>query len=137
MGSWGLAVAALIGALAWLYQRAWDRHERRLSQYSEIVEGLPAFTIQARDPDKVDEILLGMRGLWLFGPDDVIRACNAFLSVVETTSPDEAKEKALAELVLAMRKDASFISAVLPRFFWSRLSADEIRVKSATRDRRA
>jgi hypothetical protein len=33
MGFSGVIIAALIGALAWIYQRAWDRQQVRIERY--------------------------------------------------------------------------------------------------------
>ena len=35
---WGLAVAAAIGSAAWLYQKAWERREARLTKARDLVE---------------------------------------------------------------------------------------------------
>jgi hypothetical protein len=33
---WGLIIAAAIGAVAWIYQRAWDRQQVRIGRYQAI-----------------------------------------------------------------------------------------------------
>lgn len=128
-GLWALAVSALIAAGAWLYQRAWERHERRLNQYGKIVDLLPAFGEGAVDAAKLDVVFSELRRLWLVGPDEVIKAANVFFGTTRgTNSTPVERDRALAMFILAMRKDASFMSAVIPRFFRSRLSHEEIKL---------
>jgi hypothetical protein len=43
MDFWGLTVPAIIGAVAWIYQRAWDRQQRRIERYETILDSLPGF----------------------------------------------------------------------------------------------
>jgi hypothetical protein len=52
---WALAATAGIGAVAWLYQRAWDRRQLRLDRYQAFVDRLPGFTVANRDAVKMDE----------------------------------------------------------------------------------
>jgi hypothetical protein len=80
---WGLIVASAIGALAWIYQRAWDRQEVRIERYQTIIDLLSGFTQDHLSPDEIDEALREIRRLWLFAPDDVIKAGNAFIEAVE------------------------------------------------------
>ena len=131
---WSLAIPATIGAVTWLYQKTWERHERRLKQYEEIIDHLPAFTAANLDPDRIDRILGVARRLWVIGPDEVVWAFDAFIESVSAgqTMPDNVKQEALANLVLAMRKDATFASALVPRFR-TRLRSADIKLNSATR----
>lgn len=136
MATFGLVLATLIGACAWLYQRAWERHERLLGQYQEIIDRMQAFTVGGYDPKEIDAALKAAQRLWLIGPDSVVRAWNDFLATIETNSgvrPDDEKELRLSELILAMRNDVSFATALIPNFRRSKLRPDEIKLKSATR----
>jgi len=55
MGEAGaIIVAALFASLAWVYQKAWDRHERRVKQYEDILDEWPAFTVTGFNPDRID-----------------------------------------------------------------------------------
>jgi hypothetical protein len=113
MGFSGVIIAALIGALAWIYQRAWDRQQVRIERYQAIIDSLPGFTQDRLNPDQIDEALKEIRRLWLFAPDDVIEAANAF---IEAAWKGEPKRSALSKLVLAMRRDVSFKAVLFPRF---------------------
>jgi hypothetical protein len=130
---WALTFPAIIGAVAWLYQKTWERHERRLKQYEAILDELPAFTTASLDPERIDKVISVYRHLWLLGPDYVVRAFENFLNAVEEqSSSDSTRELALGNFVVAMRRDAGFLSAIIPRFRTS-LRADEFRLKSASR----
>ncbi|HWM31014.1 MAG TPA: hypothetical protein VNO69_04865 [Methyloceanibacter sp.] len=138
-GFWGLVLAALIGSFAWVYQKAWDRQQARIASYQQIVDMLPGFTVRHLDADKIDAALNEVRRLWLFAPDDVVRAGNAFLATIrdDQSSTDEVRERVLADFVLAMRRDASFTSSLWPRFFRTSLSAKDVRLQSAARRKNA
>jgi len=128
---WGLIVASAIGALAWIYQRAWDRQEVRIERYQTIIDLLSGFTQDHLSPDEIDEALREIRRLWLFAPDDVIKAGNAF---IEAVKKGETKRPTLAKLVVAMRRDSSFTAAVVPRFFRNKLEPSDVsEIKAAKR----
>jgi hypothetical protein len=119
----GLVVAAGIGAASWIYHKAWDRQQARILRYEEIVKRLQAFTQGQHDPDQIDEVLIELHRLYLFAPDDVVLAANAFL---EAAAKGETKRPALGKLFLAMRNDASFRSILVPRFRNSQLSESDL-----------
>jgi hypothetical protein len=132
-GFWGLAIAAAIGAVAWIYQRAWDRQQIRIERYQAILDRLPGFTQDNLDPNQIDEALKEIRRLWLFAPNDVVRAANGFVQAVET---GESKRNTLGKLVIAMRRDASFQAALFPGFYRNTLNENEVsEIKTATRKR--
>lgn len=80
---WALTVPVVVGAMAWLYQKSWERHERRLKQYEDILDELPAFTTDGLNVDRIDRAISVHRHLWLYGPDNVVRAFEEFLATVE------------------------------------------------------
>ena len=43
---------------------------------------LSGFTQDDQSPDEIDEVLREIRRLWLFAPDDVIKAGNAFIEAI-------------------------------------------------------
>jgi hypothetical protein len=135
----GLIITGLIGAAAWLYQKAWERQQQRVARYQEIIDRTLAFTLGGLDPGKVDETLSELRRLWLFAPDNVVRAANAFLAATSAGegTPERlaAANNAFKVLMLAMRKDASFKAALFPEFFTSRLGAEDIVIASARKHR--
>jgi hypothetical protein len=132
-GFWGLAIATAIGAVAWIYQRAWDRQQYRIERYQAFLDRLPGFTQGGVDPDQIDEALKEIRRLYLFAPNDVARAANAFIEAVEK---GESKRRTLGKLIIAMRRDASFQAALFPRFYRNDLKENEVcEIKTAKRKR--
>jgi hypothetical protein len=130
-GFWGLAIAAAIGSVAWIYQRAWERHQVRIERYQAILDRLSGFKKDKLDPDQIDETIKEVRRLWLFAPNDVVRAANAF---IEAAEKNESKRPSLGKLVIAMRRDASFHAALFPRFYRNDLKESEVsEIKTATR----
>lgn len=127
---WTLTIPASIGAMAWLYQKAWERQERRLKQYEEILDTLPGFVEGGLDIAKINTAIALGRRLWLLGPDNVVQAFEAFTSSIEQSRGHDAAELAMGELVLRMRKDVTFSSAIFPRVR-TRLKSNDFRLKSA------
>ncbi len=130
-----LTIPVAIGAIAWLYQKAWERQADRMKRYEEIIDRLPGFTVEDLDFKAIDAALSELRRLWIFGPDEAVRAGNAFVATIEKgPQPDHVKERALAEFILAMRRDASIWSALFLGVFPTRLSPDEIKLKRGRRE---
>jgi hypothetical protein len=127
---WALTVPAAIGAVAWLYQKAWERHERRLKQYEEILDLLPGFVEGGIDPTKINSAIAIGRRLWLVGPDNVVRAFDAFTSSIESSAGHDASQEALGKLVLAMRRDVSVAATLVPRRRTT-IGPEEFHLKSA------
>ena len=94
-----------------------------MKRYQSFLDHLPAFTVDRLNPDQIDEALKEIRRLWLFAPDDVVRAANAF---IQAAKEGQTKRSALGKLVLAMRKDVSFEAALVPRFYRSDLKENEV-----------
>jgi hypothetical protein len=131
-GLWALAASAALAGLGCFYQKAWDRRERRLEHYFGIIDRLPAFLAAAPSSHEMNATITEIRRLWIVGPNDVVRAANAFLEIIDGVRPQEEKEKALRAFILAMRRDSTFASALAPRFFRNKLSSDEILLRTAT-----
>jgi hypothetical protein len=128
---WTLTIPATVAAIAWLYQKAWERQERRVKQYEEVLDTLPGFVASGLDPAKINQAMALGRRLWLLGPDKVIRAFDEFTSAIENFRGHEASKAALGKLILAMRKDASFASVLIPRF-QTTLKPNDFEIKSAS-----
>jgi hypothetical protein len=80
------------------------------------------------------KMLTEIRRLWLFAPDGVVRAANAFVEAGIGKGREAVMESWLKEFILEMRKDSTFAAALVPKFFWTRLSAAEIGVRTANRE---
>jgi hypothetical protein len=87
---------------------------RRRDVYDSIAKSLNVFIEGRADTeDQKKEFLKAYASTWLWAPDPVIRALNAFIDLV-TVSPSSktpeqnARKAAYATCVLEMRKDAGF-----------------------------
>lgn len=132
MNLWALTIPALIGAIAWLYQKAWERLDRRVKQYEEIIDALPGFTEGGLDAAKINAAIAMTRRLWILAPDNVVQALHAFFHSIENSKGHAESARALGELILAMRRDASLWAVLFPRPGKSHLHADDFRLFSAS-----
>jgi hypothetical protein len=132
-------VLAIIGstcvaAFAWLYQKAWDRQSKKVEQYEKIVEGLVAFTVGNINITKIDEVNTVFRTLWLFAPDDVIKAFNTLMwSTMGNKNNEDERERLKGEFILSLRKDSSFLAAIMPRFFRTKLTPQDFVIFTANK----
>ena len=132
MNEWSFVVGALIGSVAWLYQKAWERRIQRTAVYENIVRLLPSVTLSGLDPQKLDQMLEEGRVLWLHAPDNVVLAFQAWMASVQ--SGDAANEPRLKDEFLAkMRHDLTFRAAVIPRFWSTRMGIGDFPVLHARR----
>ncbi|MBR0910806.1 hypothetical protein [Bradyrhizobium japonicum] len=123
-------LSTIVAAAAWLYQKAWERIERRARLYEEIIDNLPGFADGGLDPAKINAAIASTRRLWIFAPDDVVRALHEFFDCIENHKGHDAAAAALGRLVLEMRKDTSLWN-VLQTGRKSGLSPSEFRLRSA------
>lgn len=101
-------------AIAWFInerrKRSAEEYERKERRYSALVDSLQGFYV-TKSPEQARQLkaqfLQELNNCWLYCPDEVIHKAYAFLSTVHTgaNSTDEAKEKAVGELVLSIRQD--------------------------------
>lgn len=124
--SWEILAATIVAALAWLYQRAWERQERRAKSYEAILDALPGFFVGSTNHTQIDTAIVELRRLMLYAPDSVIVAADEFLESVEGFRADELKEARLDRLVAEMRRDCSFHSALFPRFLTTELPSTKL-----------
>ena len=130
MNDWSIAIGALIGAVAWLYQKAWERRSQRAAVYEEIVRLLPSVTLAGLDHEKLDQMLEEGRVLWLHAPDDVVLAFQAWMKIIQ--SSDAVNEACLKDKFLAkMRHDMTFRAAIVPSLWKSRMGAGDFPILRA------
>ena len=105
-------VVPLVGAVAvWCLnecaKRRWEKYKRKEERYTNLLESLCGFYVSSQNSEQKNKFIQELRLAWLYCPDKVIRAGNAFLATVETnaSSSDAEKERALAEFVLALRRN--------------------------------
>ena len=114
----GVVVPLAVGILLWwLNERSklnWEKHIRKEDRYRGFLESIHGFyitsqneEITSQNKERKDKFLQDLKLAWLYCPDDVIKAGNAFLETVATGTrySNEEKERTLAEFVIACRRD--------------------------------
>ncbi|TSE35324.1 hypothetical protein Tfont_02298 [Tepidimonas fonticaldi] len=130
MNEWSFVIGALIGSVAWLYQKAWERRSQRAAVYEKIVRLLPSVTLAGLDHKKLDQMLEEGRVLWLHAPDDVVLAFQVWMATIQ--NGDAVNEPRLKDEFLAkMRHDLTFRAAVVPRFWKTRMGVGDFPILHA------
>lgn len=111
----GTVCAGLWSVYTWsqnqALQRAQSEYQRKEQLYREMLKSVAVFYKGVSVPGQAGAaaFLEEYRLAWLYASDDVIRALNSFLGTQDANRTPEEKDrlgqKALAELVLAVRKD--------------------------------
>ena len=112
MDDWLKIIIALASVVvAWLLNEhaklRWEKRLRKEERYKAFHESIRGFYVASQDTEQKEQFLQELRLAWLYCPDDVIKAGNAFLRTVATGAhcSDEEKERVLAEFVIALRRD--------------------------------
>jgi hypothetical protein len=121
-----LGVIGAVGAWLWsVYtwrknqdvQRAQNEYQRKEQLYREMLKSMIVFYKGANPMVGTGSFLEQYRLAWLYAPDEVIRAIEAFLGTQKSEIPADQKsqlgQKALAVLVASKRSDL-FATAKLP-----------------------
>ena len=105
-------IVPLVGAIVvWclneLAKRRWERYKRKEERYVSLLKSLRGFYVSSEDAKQKERFLEELRLAWLYCPDKVITAGNAFLATVATGAKcsDQEKESTLAGFVIALRED--------------------------------
>lgn len=107
----GLFLPLVGGVIAWYAnerrKRQWEEYVRKEENYKTLITSMKGFYVESHDRIMKEQFLDQVRYCWLYCPDDVIKKAYDFLFKVHTSGrySDEEKEKALGELVIAIRKD--------------------------------
>ena len=88
-------------------KRTYEEYKRKEEKYSGLIRSLRGFYIESSDKELRTEFLAQLNLCWMYCPDEVINKAYKFLVQVHTDQKhsDEEKEKAVGELMLAIRKD--------------------------------
>lgn len=130
MEGWSIVLGAVIGSLAWLYQKAWERRTLRAAIYEKIVRQLPSVTVEGLNAEGLNEMLEEGRVLWLHAPDKVVLAFQKWMAAIQMSNAQH--EPALKDEFLAqMRRDLTFQSALIPGFWTTRMSVGDFPVLHA------
>ena len=108
----GALLLSAVGAIAaWSFnersKRAWEEYTRKENNYRQLLIALKGFFVATQSKELRDEFLQQVNLCWLYCPDDVIQKAYMFLDSVhtESTSGTETSEKAMGDLVAAIRTD--------------------------------
>lgn len=88
-------------------KRRWENFKRKEERYLTLLRSLRGFYVASQNAEQKERFIEEIRLTWLYCPDEVIRAGNAFLAAVsaETTSSPQEMERALAVFVITLRRD--------------------------------
>jgi hypothetical protein len=110
--TWAL-IGAIVGVLlAYLLnersKRAYDDNARREAKYWYLLQSIRGFYSASLDPKLQAELVLQAASCWMYCSDEMIRSVYAFIDAViaDGDSSDSRKQRAEAELVVAMRRDS-------------------------------
>ncbi|NYB25861.1 MAG: hypothetical protein HVN34_00795 [Methanobacteriaceae archaeon] len=84
------------------YKRKQDLYTKKQNSYAKLIESLIGLDSGFGNVEKQLEFLNETNLIWLYSPDDVIKKVNKFLKAYMEHSD---AEKALGELMIAIRKD--------------------------------
>lgn len=108
----GALLLSAIGAIAaWYFnersKRVWEEYIRKENNYKQLLIALKGFFVATQSKQLRDEFLQQVDLCWLYCPDEVIQKAYAFLDSVhtESTSGTEVSEKAMGDLIAAVRAD--------------------------------
>jgi len=88
-------------------KRIYEEYKRKEEKYSGLIRSLRGFYVDSFNKKMRTEFLNQLNLCWMYCPDEVIHKAYDFLLMVHTDQEhsDEEKEKAVGELMLAIRKD--------------------------------
>jgi len=107
----GAVIAFVSGLVTWYLnersKRIYEEYKRKEEKYSGLIRSLRGFYVDSFNKELRTEFLNQLNLCWMYCPDEVIRKAYNFLLLVHTDQKhsDEEKEKAVGELMLAIRKD--------------------------------
>lgn len=88
-------------------KRSEEEYKRKEERYVELINALRGFYVDSQNKELKESFLRQLNLCWLYCPDDVIQKAYRFLSAVHTGQKpsDGEKERAVGELILAIRND--------------------------------
>ena len=107
----GAAILFFSGLVTWYLsersKRIYEEYKRKEEKYSSLIRSLRGFYVDSFNKELRTEFLNQLNLCWMYCPDDVIHKAYNFLLMLHTDQKhsDEEKEKAVGELMLAIRKD--------------------------------
>lgn len=107
----GAVIAFVSGLVTWYLnersKRIYEEYKRKEEKYLGLIRSLRGFYVDSFNKELRTEFLNQLNSCWMYCPDEVIHKAYNFLLMVHTDQKhsDEEKEKAVGELMLAIRKD--------------------------------
>lgn len=131
-----LVSAILVAAVTWLLNESSKRKHndyiRKEERYAALLDNLKGFYVNSQNKQQTDEFIRELNRCWLYCPDIVIKKGYTFLEKVHTDTKysDKAKELAVGEFIIEIRKD------LLPKRFGlfkrTRLDASDFKHLTST-----
>jgi len=99
--------------IAWFFNEKrkvrWEQLQRKEERYQELLRCIKGFYVESQDREMKRQFIDQINLCWLYAPDAVISKANNFFATIHKSrnplATDEEKEKALGELILAIRED--------------------------------
>ena len=106
----GIVLTLIGGIVTWCKnersKRIYEEYKRKEEKYSELIRTLRGFYVDSFSKELRAEFLNQLNLCWMYCPDEVIHKAYNFLSTVhDQKHSDEEKERAVGELILAIRED--------------------------------
>lgn len=107
----GAVIVFVSGLVTWYLnersKRIYEEYTRKEEKYSVLIGSLRGFYVDSFNKELRTEFLNQLNLCWMYCPDVVIHKAYNFLLMVQTDQKhsNEEKEKAVGELMLAIRKD--------------------------------
>ena len=103
-----VALPVLLGLIVWfvqqLVQRSWDHYEQKRRAYLEVVSLFDSL-FERGDAQKRLEYLRAVRGLWLVGSDEVIKAIGNLHASIRDREEPAKYDQLYSQVIKAMRED--------------------------------
>jgi hypothetical protein len=107
------AIPAAGAIIAWFFNERrkalWEQLQRKEERYKELLRCIKGFYVESQDRELKRQFIDQVSLCWLYAPDEVIFKANVFFATIHKSrnplATDEEKEKALGELILAIRDD--------------------------------
>ena len=107
----GVVIVFVSGLVTWYLnersKRIYEEYTRKEEKYSGLIRSLRGFYVDSFNKELRNEFLNQLNLCWMYCPDEIIHKSYNFLLMVHTDNKysDEEKEKAVGELMVAIRKD--------------------------------
>ncbi len=103
-----LALPVLLGFLVWFFQqlvqRSWNLYEEKRRVYLDYISLVDSL-FEGGDASRRKEYMIVVRGVWLIGSDEVIKAIGALHTKIKTSQGHKHSDELYSEAIAAIRRD--------------------------------